>query len=95
MRPDIAAGSAICWEPGERRQVRLVTLAGRGVAFGFRGLVQGPASADRGHAPAGGDRGHAPAGGDRGQEPAGGDRGQEPAGGDRGQVPASGDRGDG
>ena len=41
MRLDIAAGTAISWQPGERRRVRLVALAGRGVAYGFRGLVQG------------------------------------------------------
>jgi urease subunit gamma/beta len=41
MRLDIAAGTAISWPPGERRRVRLVALAGRGVAYGFRGLVQG------------------------------------------------------
>jgi urease subunit gamma/beta len=41
MRLDIAAGTAISWLPGERRRVRLVALAGRGVAYGFRGLVQG------------------------------------------------------
>jgi urease subunit gamma/beta len=44
MRLDIPAGTAIGWGPGERRRVRLVALAGRGVAYGFRGLVQGPAS---------------------------------------------------
>ena len=45
MRLDVAAGSAVGWEPGERRQVRLVALAGAGVAYGFRGVVQGPAGA--------------------------------------------------
>ena len=43
MRLDIAAGSAVRWLSGERRQVRLVELGGAGVAYGFRGLVQGPA----------------------------------------------------
>jgi urease subunit gamma/beta len=42
MRLDIAAGTAVSWSPGERRRVRLVSLAGSGVAYGFRGLVQGP-----------------------------------------------------
>jgi urease subunit gamma/beta len=42
MRLDIAAGTAVSWGPGERRRVRLVSLAGRAVAYGFRGLVQGP-----------------------------------------------------
>ena len=44
MRLDIPAGTAVGWGPGERRRVRLVSLAGRGVAYGFRGLVQGTAS---------------------------------------------------
>jgi urease subunit gamma/beta len=41
MRLDIAAGTAVSWNPGEHRRVRLVALSGRGVAYGFRGLVQG------------------------------------------------------
>jgi len=41
MRLDIAAGTAASWNSGERRRVRLVGLAGSGVAYGFRGLVQG------------------------------------------------------
>jgi urease subunit gamma/beta len=41
MRLDIAAGTAVSWNSGERRLVRLVGLAGSGVAYGFRGLVQG------------------------------------------------------
>lgn len=41
MRLDIPAGTAVGWDPGQRRRVRLVALAGRGVAYGFRGLVQG------------------------------------------------------
>jgi urease subunit gamma/beta len=44
MRLDIAAGTAVSWNPGEHRRVRLVALAGRGVAYGFRGLVQGSTS---------------------------------------------------
>ncbi|HEY2549309.1 MAG TPA: urease subunit beta [Streptosporangiaceae bacterium] len=43
MRLDIAAGSAVRWLVGERRRVRLVELGGAGVAYGFRGLVQGAA----------------------------------------------------
>jgi urease subunit gamma/beta len=43
MRLDIAAGTAVSWNPGERRRVRLVALAGQRVAYGFRGLVQGTA----------------------------------------------------
>lgn len=49
MRLDIAAGTAISWQPGERRRVRLVALAGRGVAYGFRGLVQGTTGQGHGH----------------------------------------------
>jgi urease subunit gamma/beta len=47
MRLDIPAGTAVGWSPGERRQVSLVALAGRGVAYGFRGLVQESASGGR------------------------------------------------
>jgi len=47
MRLDIPAGTAVGWRPGERRRVRLVALAGHGVAYGFRGLVQGAASGGR------------------------------------------------
>jgi urease subunit gamma/beta len=43
MRLDIAAGTAVSWDPGQRRRVRLVALAGQSVAYGFRGLVQGTA----------------------------------------------------
>ncbi len=43
MRLDIAAGTAVSWDPGQRRRVRLVALAGQAVAYGFRGLVQGTA----------------------------------------------------
>jgi urease subunit gamma/beta len=47
MRLDIPAGTAARWDPGERRRIRLVALAGSGVAYGFRGLVQGRASGGR------------------------------------------------
>lgn len=49
MRLDIAAGTAVSWGPGEHHQVRLVALAGRGVAYGFRGLVQGAARGEHGN----------------------------------------------
>jgi urease subunit gamma/beta len=42
MRLDIPAGTAVGWDRGQCRRVRLVALAGRRVAYGFRGLVQGP-----------------------------------------------------
>ena len=42
MRLDIASGTAVRFEPGQQRTVRLVAFAGSRVVFGFRGLVQGP-----------------------------------------------------
>lgn len=50
MRLDIPAGTAARWDPGERHRVRLVALAGRGVAYGFRGLIQGPTREEAGGA---------------------------------------------
>jgi urease subunit beta len=49
MRLDIPSGTAIRFEPGQRRDVRLVALAGLRHAVGFRGDVMGPleASADQ------------------------------------------------
>ena len=41
MRLNIAAGTAIRFEPGQQRTVELVDYAGDRVVFGFRGLVQG------------------------------------------------------
>jgi urease subunit beta len=41
MRLDIPAGTAIRFEPGQSRQVRLVAYAGARVAIGFRGQVMG------------------------------------------------------
>ncbi len=43
-RLDIPSGTAVRFEPGERRPVSLVPLAGRRVAYGFTGLVNGPLS---------------------------------------------------
>ena len=40
-RLDIAAGTAIRFEPGQTRRVALVPLAGDRRVFGFGGLVQG------------------------------------------------------
>ena len=40
-RLDIPSGTAVRFEPGETRQVRLVPFAGQRVAFGFNGLVNG------------------------------------------------------
>ena len=41
MRLDIAAGTAVRFEPGQTRDVQLVVLAGKRVIYGFRGEVQG------------------------------------------------------
>jgi urease subunit beta len=42
MRLDIAAGTAVRFEPGQQRTVELVDLAGDRVVYGFLGQVQGP-----------------------------------------------------
>ena len=40
-RLDIAAGTAVRFEPGQSRAVRLVEYAGAGKVFGFQGKVMG------------------------------------------------------
>ena len=40
-RLDIPSGTAVRFEPGERRTVQLIPLAGRRVVQGFNGLVDG------------------------------------------------------
>ena len=42
QRLDIPAGTAIRFEPGDRRDVQLVPFAGARRVFGFNGLVNGP-----------------------------------------------------
>ena len=42
MRLNIAAGTAVRFEPGQRRTVELVDLAGTRVVVGFQGRVNGP-----------------------------------------------------
>lgn len=42
MRLDIAAGTAVRFEPGQRREVRLIPIAGARTIFGFNGRVMGP-----------------------------------------------------
>ena len=42
MRLDIAAGTAVRFEPGQRREVRLIPLAGKREVWGFNGKVMGP-----------------------------------------------------
>jgi urease beta subunit len=41
FRLDIAAGTAVRFEPGQARTVRLVALAGERRVFGFQGKVMG------------------------------------------------------
>jgi urease subunit beta len=41
MRLDIAAGTAIRFEPGEEKEVPLVALAGRRAIYGHNGKVNG------------------------------------------------------
>ena len=40
-RLDIAAGTAVRFEPGQTRTVQLIALAGERKVYGFRGLIQG------------------------------------------------------
>ena len=42
MRLNIAAGTAVRFEPGQRRTVELVALAGDRIVHGFQGRVMGP-----------------------------------------------------
>ena len=41
MRLNIAAGTAVRFEPGQQRTVELVDYAGDRVVYGFRGLTNG------------------------------------------------------
>ena len=45
FRLDVAAGTAVRFEPGQERTVRLVALAGDRVVYGFNGAVMGPLDA--------------------------------------------------
>ncbi len=42
MRLDIAAGTAVRFEPGQTREVRLVPLSGQRVVYGFQQKIMGP-----------------------------------------------------
>ncbi len=42
FRLNIAAGTAVRFEPGQEREVELVAYAGDRVVYGFNGKVQGP-----------------------------------------------------
>jgi urease subunit beta len=44
-RLDIPAGTSLRFEPGEARDVSLIPLAGRRVAFGMSGRINGPLTA--------------------------------------------------
>ena len=41
MRLDIAAGTAVRFEPGQEREVQLVPLGGKRVVFGFNQKIMG------------------------------------------------------
>jgi urease subunit beta len=41
MRLDIPAGTAVRFEPGDEKTVRLVAIAGSREIYGFNGLVEG------------------------------------------------------
>jgi urease subunit beta len=42
FRLNIPAGSAVRFEPGQRRTIELVALAGDRIVYGFTGAVMGP-----------------------------------------------------
>ena len=42
FRLNIAAGTAIRFEPGQHREVELVARAGDSVVYGFQGRIMGP-----------------------------------------------------
>ncbi len=42
MRLDIAAGTAVRFEPGQRREVQLIPISGARRIFGFNQQVMGP-----------------------------------------------------
>lgn len=45
MRLDIPAGTAVRFEPGDEREVTLVTLVGSREVYGLNGLINGPLDA--------------------------------------------------
>ncbi|MEO0438177.1 MAG: urease subunit beta [Pseudomonadota bacterium] len=46
FRLDIPAGTAVRFEPGQRREVALIALSGLRRVYGFRGEVMGPLDQD-------------------------------------------------
>jgi urease subunit beta len=47
FRLDIAAGTAVRFEPGQERTVQLVALAGDRIVYGFNAKVMGPLGGDQ------------------------------------------------
>jgi urease subunit beta len=47
-RLDIPAGTAVRFEPGQTRSVRLIPFAGARMIHGFRGVIHGPVPARKG-----------------------------------------------
>jgi len=45
MRPNIPAGTAVRFEPGDTKNVPLVAIGGSGSVYGLNGLTNGPANA--------------------------------------------------
>ena len=50
FRLNIAAGTAVRFEPGQHRTVELVALSGARIVFGFTGAVMGPLDAKKANA---------------------------------------------
>jgi urease subunit beta len=48
MRLNIAAGTAVRFEPGQQRTVELVDYSGKREVYGFRALVNGALPAAKG-----------------------------------------------
>ncbi len=44
---DIPAGTAVRFEPGQRRQISLVAYGGRRHVYGFNGQIMGPVGANQ------------------------------------------------
>ncbi len=42
MRLDIAAGTAVRFEPGQTREINLVSFGGTRTVYGFNGAIMGP-----------------------------------------------------
>jgi len=51
FRLNIAAGTAVRFEPGQQREVELVVLAGDRIVYGFNAKVMGPLDRPRSAAP--------------------------------------------